>query len=116
MNFLHSKDTFKGSIIDDKQHESFLQASALEEKPEHSDIIPKNIVKLEKLLDLQEKFRGSTNTKTRSSTLLYEVVNLGTEQDPKNINLGKNCTSTKRATFMKYSESIRMSSHGHMKI
>jgi hypothetical protein len=56
---------------------------------------------LEKLFDLQEKFRRPTNTKTKSSTLLYEAVNLGTEQDPKNINLGKNCTSADRATVMK---------------
>ena len=55
--------------------------------------MPKNIIRLEKLFDLQEKFRRQTNTKTRSSILLYEVVNLGTEQDPKNINLGKNYTS-----------------------
>ncbi|CAF4460478.1 unnamed protein product, partial [Adineta steineri] len=85
INFLHSEDTFKGSIIDDEQHEALLQASASEEKPEHSNIIPKNIVRLEKLFDLQEKFKRPTNTKTRISTLLYEAVNLGTEQDPKNI-------------------------------
>ena len=28
INFLHSEDTFKGSVIDDEQHESLLQASA----------------------------------------------------------------------------------------
>ena len=27
INFLHSEDTFKGLVIDDEQHESFLQAS-----------------------------------------------------------------------------------------
>ena len=101
INFLHSEDTFKGSVIDDEQHEALLQASASEEKPEHSNIIPKNIVRLEKLFDLQEKFKRPTNTKTRSSTLLYEAINLGTEQDPKNINLGKNCTPAEKATFMK---------------
>ena len=101
INFLHSEDTFKGSVIDDEQHESLLQASASEEKPKHSNTMPKNIVRLEKLFDLQEKFRRPTNMKTSISTLLYEVVNLGTEQDPKNINLGKNCTHAKRTTFMK---------------
>ena len=101
INFLHFEDTFKGSVIDDEQHEALLQALALEEKHEHGNIMLKNIVKLEKLFDLQEKIRRPTNTKTRNSTLLYEVVNLGTEQDPKNINLGKNCTSTKKATFIK---------------
>jgi hypothetical protein len=101
INFLHSEDTFKGSVIDDEQHEALLQASTLVEKPEHSNIIPKNIVKLEKLFDLQEKFKRPTNTKPRSSTLLYEAVNLGTEQDPKNINLGKNCTFAEKAAFVK---------------
>jgi len=101
INFLHSEDTFKGSFIDEEQHEALLQASASEEKSEHSNIILKNIVRLEKLFDLQEKFRRPTNTKTRSSTLLFEAVNLGTEQDPKNINLGKNYTSAERAPFMK---------------
>ena len=62
----------------------------------------KNISMLEKLFDLQEKFRISTNPKTSISTLLYEVVNLSTEQDPKNINLGKNCTHAERITFMKF--------------
>ena len=100
-NFLHSEDTFKGSVIDNEQHESLQQASTSEEKPEHSNTIPKNIVRLEKLSDLQEMFRRPTNTKTSSSTLLYKVVNLGTEQDLKNINLGKNYTLTERATFMK---------------
>ena len=63
--------------------------------------MPKNNVRLEKLFDLQEKFRRPTNKKTRSSTLIYEVINLGTEQDPKNINLGKNCTHAERVAFMK---------------
>ena len=101
INFLHSEDTFKGSVIDDEQHESLLQSLASEDKPEHSNIIHKNVVRLGKLFDLQEKFRRPTNTKTRSATLLYEAVNHGTQQDPKNINLGKNYRSIERATFMK---------------
>ena len=52
------------------------------------------------MFDLQEKFRKPTNTKTRISTLLYEVVNLDIEQDLNNINLGKNCTHAERASFM----------------
>ena len=77
INLLHSKDTFKGSVIDDDQHESLLQASTSEEKPEHSNGMPKNIVRLEKLFDLQDKFRRPTSTKTSSSSLLYEAMNLG---------------------------------------
>ena len=63
--------------------------------------MPKNIIRLEKLFDLQDKFRRQTNTKTSSSSLLYEAVNLSIEQNPWNINLGKNCTHAERASFMK---------------
>ena len=101
INFLHSEDTFKGLVIDDEQHESLLQASDSKEKPEHSNGMPKNIIKLEKLFDLQDKFKRLTNTKISSSSLLYEVVNLGTEKNTQNINLGKNCTHVERASFMK---------------
>ena len=92
INLLHSEDTFKGLVIDDEQHEALLQASTSEENPEHSNGMPKNIVSMEKLFELQDKFRRPTNTKRRSSSLLYEAVNLSTEQNPWNINLGNNCT------------------------
>ena len=52
ISFFHSEDTFKGSIIEYEQHEALLQASTSQEKPEHSNIMPKNIVRLEKLFDL----------------------------------------------------------------
>ena len=52
INFLHSKDTFKGSIIDYEQHESLLQASNLEENPKHTNGMLKNIIRLEKLFNL----------------------------------------------------------------
>ena len=100
IKFRHSEDTFKGSIIDDEHHESLLQALASEENLEHGNTIPKNIVKQVKLFNLQDKFRRLTNTKTSNSSLLYKVVNLGIELNPKNINLGKNCTQAERATFI----------------
>ena len=84
-NLLHSEDAFKGSVIDDDQHEALLQASTLEENPEHSNVMPKNIVRLEKLFNLQDKFKRPTNTKTRNSSLLYETLNLSIEKNPKNI-------------------------------
>lgn len=116
INSFHSKDTFKRSVINDEQHEAILQALASEEKPEHGNEMPINIVRLEKLFDLQDHFRRSTNIKTSNSSLLYEVVNLGTEHNPKNINLRKNCTQAERATFRSCLENLRMSLHGHMKI
>ena len=101
INFLHSEDTFKGSIIDDEQHEALLQASASEDKPEYSIGMPKNIIGLEKLFDIQDKFKRPADTKIGSTSLRYKVVNLGTKQNPQNINLGTNCTHAERATFMK---------------
>lgn len=63
--------------------------------------MPKNIVKMEKLFDLQDKFKRSTNTKTSRSSLKLEVINLGTQHNPKTINLGTNCTHVERTTFIK---------------
>ena len=39
--------------------------------------------------------------KISSLLLRYNVVNLGTEQNPKNINLGITCTHAKKVTFMR---------------
>jgi hypothetical protein len=82
IKFLHLKDTFKGSIISNEQHEALLQDSASEDTPEYSNVIPKNIIRLEKLFDLQDKFKRPTNTKISSLSLRYEVVNLGIEKNP----------------------------------
>ena len=78
INFLHSEDTFKGSVIYEEQHKYIIQALASEKNLEHSNVMPKNIIRLEKLFDLQDKLRRPSNTKTSSSFLLYEVVNLST--------------------------------------
>ena len=69
INFLHSEDTFKGLIINDEQHEALLQASTLENKPKYSNVMPKNILRLEKLFDLHDKFKKPTNTKISSLSL-----------------------------------------------
>ena len=57
INFLHLEDTFRGLIIDGEQHESLLQASTSEDEPEYNNTMPKNIVKLDKLFYLQNKFK-----------------------------------------------------------
>lgn len=41
INFLHSEDTLKGSVIYNEQHEALLQDSTSEENPEHSNGLPK---------------------------------------------------------------------------
>ena len=99
--FLHSEDTFKVSVIDDEQHEALLQASTPYHKPEYSNVMPKNIIRLEKLFDLWDKFKRQTNTKISNLSLRYDVVNLGIDQNRQNINLETNCRHAKKATFMK---------------
>jgi hypothetical protein len=58
-------------------------------------------VRLEKFYDLHDKFRGVVNCKTNSSSLIYETVNLGTRDNPQNINLGKGCSEKERSAFIK---------------
>jgi hypothetical protein len=49
-------------------------------------------VRLEKLYDLQDKFKKEKTYKTNNSSMQFEVVNMGTNTTPQNINLGKNCS------------------------
>ena len=41
------------------------------------------------MFDLNEKFRRPVNVKTHSLSLQFELINLGTEIEPKYVNLGK---------------------------
>jgi hypothetical protein len=50
-------------------------------------MIPKGIANLENLFDLKEIFKGSKNAKTGSSCPMHETINLGTLENPKNVNL-----------------------------
>ena len=69
--------------IDEADHEKSLL--------EPSNIITKFVIRLEIFYDLQDKFRQTTNCKTQSSTLNYIAINLGTEQNPRFIDLGIHC-------------------------
>jgi hypothetical protein len=71
------------------------------------DSTPKFVVILEIFYDLHDKFRGVVNFKTNSSSLLYEMVNLGTLDNPQNINLGKGCSKQERSTFIKKFQTIK---------
>jgi hypothetical protein len=63
--------------------------------------IPRSIVRLENFYDLHDKFRGSVNCKTNSSSLIYETINLGTKENPQNINFGMGCSEQERSSFIK---------------
>ena len=66
-------DTFKGAIIDDEEHQAELQ---------YENFIPKGVRNLEQMFDLDNKFRNPSNFKTHSSSLQFELINLGTEAQP----------------------------------
>jgi hypothetical protein len=63
--------------------------------------IPISVVRLEKFYDLHDKFRGTIDFKTNSSSLIYVTINLGTKENPQNINLGTGCSNQEQSTFIK---------------
>lgn len=62
-------ELFKDTVIDEEEHERLLEEEAGSHK---GNPLPKGVVTLEKLFDLQIRFKGPPNTKTHSSTLSYE--------------------------------------------
>jgi hypothetical protein len=56
---------------------------------------------MENLFDLRERFRGPRNAKTGSSCPIYETINLGTPENPKNVNLGKTMSKEDRKSYLK---------------
>ena len=87
---LMNDETFKGAIIDDEEHQVELK---------FGNFIPEGIKNLEWMFDLDNKFRKPANVKTHSSSLQFELINLGTEAEPKYVNLGKCCSPGERSKF-----------------
>jgi hypothetical protein len=54
--------------------------------------MPKGVVNIEILFDLQDNFKWSSNVKTNSSISGHEVINLGMKENLKNVNLGIECS------------------------
>ena len=50
---------------------------------------------------MQDKLKGVPNYKTNRSNMCYETINLGTESNLQNINLGSDCTSNEKLAFLK---------------
>ena len=80
LEFLTNDETLKDSVIDDEEHQSNIQSG---------NFIPKWVRTLEGMFDLNNKFRGPTNVKMHSSSMQFELINLGSEDEPKYVNLGK---------------------------
>lgn len=86
-------DVFKDANIDEDEHNKALQdaAQASKENP-----MPKGVVSLKKLYDLQNHFKGPVNTRAHCSNLSHEKINLGKEQDLKYANISTCCTPQER--------------------
>ena len=84
-------ETFKWAIINDEEHQA---------KFKFNNFNPKGFRTLERMFDLNEKFRRPTNVKTHRSSLQFELINLGTEMEPKYVTLGKCWSPGERNKFI----------------
>eukprot|EP00253_Pinus_taeda_P003656 PITA_03656 len=95
LQFLTSEKSYDNQIIEEDEHES-----QIKETPQEN-AIPKPVVKLEDLYDIKDRFKPVTNTQIQISTLRFELVNLGTEQAPQNVNLGLGLSVEEKEAFVK---------------
>lgn len=95
--FLANIDIFKDKTINEDKHDKSLQGRA---KICDGNPMPKGVVSLENLFDLQIQFKGPPNMKTQISTLSHGHINLGTNKDPKYVNIGTCYSPQKRHVFI----------------
>jgi hypothetical protein len=102
------EETFQGTVIDEHMHDDNLcdfmvipHPRTTESSSDMVNSIPKSVVILEKFYDFQDKFKKMVNCKTNSSSLSYEKINLGTNENPQCINLGLGCSQQEKAAFIK---------------
>ena len=72
-----------------------------DEEKDQFNTIPKSVVKMEHLYDLYDKLKTPMNCKMHSSSMKYKLVNLGTQEDQKTVNLGLGCSPQEKVTFVK---------------
>lgn len=89
-----SKKSYDDQIIEEIDHDFQMGGKHKENS------IPKPVVKLEDLYDIKDRFKPEINTKLQSSTLRFELINLGTDQNPQNINLGLGLSEEERESFI----------------
>jgi len=97
LEFLHCEKMFKNVVIDEEEHDRLMNERKGEENDQFNTI-PKLAINME---DLYDKFKRPTNFKMHSSSMKYELVNLGIKEDPKTINFGLGCSPQEKATFVK---------------
>jgi hypothetical protein len=121
IKILTNHDNFKDLAIDDEifqeelvetnPHVQRVETDQLTDKPWFHMIL-KGVSNLENLFDLREIFKGSTNTKTESSCPMYETINIGTLENPNNINLKRQYLKKKGRPISNFSENIKIFLHG----
>lgn len=87
--------SYNNHLIDEDKHDKQLQKDRI------NNSMPKSVVKLEDLYDLKDWFKRSTKSKHQSTTLNYELVNLGTDIKPQNINLGLGLAPEERLAYVR---------------
>lgn len=70
VNFLTSEGSYEEQIIEEHERDIEIKNN-LDISP-----IPKSVVNVEDLYDLKDRFKKITNSKTQSSTMRFEVINL----------------------------------------
>jgi hypothetical protein len=110
IKILTNQDNFKDLAIDDEifqdklveidPHVQRYEKHQSTDKPRFHMIL-KVVANLENLFDLRERFKGSMNTKTGSSCPMYEIINLGTPENPKNVNFDKTISKEERKANLK---------------
>jgi hypothetical protein len=110
IDFLTNQENFKDLAIDDEVFQEKLVETNFHEQrcdTDNSNIkpkfhtIPKWVANLENTFELREIFKGSKNTKIGSLCPMHETINLGTSENPKNINLGKTMSKEERKSYLK---------------
>ena len=96
IDFLTNDETFKDFVIDDEEH----QANIQNEEETKGNFIPKGVRTLEGMFELHNRFRNLVNINTNILSMQYELINLGTEAEPKYMNLGNCCSHGERSRFI----------------
>jgi len=105
ISFLTNQDNFKNISIDDEELQENLTERGLMENwhtnRSKAHTIPKGVANLEDLFDLKEQFKGPKSEKTGSSCPLHESMNIGTPENPRNVNLDKTISKEERKAYLK---------------
>lgn len=100
INFLTSKGTYENHVINEQTHDPEMNKSLKGDNFRTENFIPKSMVKLKDIYDLQYRFKKLVNAKTNSPTMNHEIINLGTNQNLRNVNIGLGCSPSKRIALI----------------